>query len=103
MPPPSDSTPSTTGDPLDRRFRPAPRVVAREVDAETVLLDLASGRYFDLDDTGSWVWRRLAAGARLGEVVDELAAEYDAPRERLAADVVAFVAELERERLVVGD
>lgn len=102
MPPPLDPT-APTGDPLDRRLRPAPRVVAREVEAETVLLDLASGRYFDLDDTGSWLWRRLSEGARLGDVVEELAARFDAPREQLAADVVAFVAELEREKLVVDD
>lgn len=101
MPPPSVPTP--TDQPLDRRVRAAPRVVSREVEAETVLLDLDSGRYFDLDDTGTRLWRRLAPGARLGDVVDELAAEYDAPRERLAADLVAFVAELERQKLVVDD
>lgn len=101
MPPPAPAAP--TADPLDRRLRPAPRVVAREVETETVLLDLASGRYFDLDDTGSWLWRRLTEGTRLSDVVEELAARFDAPREQLAADVVAFVAELEREKLVVDD
>jgi len=102
MPTPPDPT-DPSADPLDRRLRAAPRVVAREIEAETVLLDLASGRYFDLDDTGTRLWRRLAEGARLGDVVNELASEFDAPRERLAADVVAFVAELEREQLVVDD
>lgn len=85
-----------------RRFRAADRVVSRAIGGDTLLLDLATGRYFDLDDSGSFVWSRLAAGARLDEIVDSLEDTFDAPRERLAADVEVFVAELERERLVVA-
>lgn len=84
-----------------RRFRAADRVVARAIGDETLLLDLETGRYFDLDDSGSFVWSRLAAGAPLEEIVDSLASTFDAPRARLAADLEGFVAELERERLVV--
>lgn len=86
-----------------RRFRAADRVVSRAIGGETLLLDLATGRYFDLDDSGSFVWDKLTAGAPLEAIVDSLEDAFDAPRERLAADVAAFVGELERERLVVAD
>jgi hypothetical protein len=88
--------------PLDlaSRFRQAPRVAARALGEETVLLDLDSGRYFDLDATGSRIWTLLAPGAALTSVLDALEAEYDAPRERLAADLVEIVATLERQGLV---
>ncbi len=54
---------------------------------ETVMMDLDSGHYYGLDDIGSEIWRHLEAPCRFGELVDRLAAEYDADRGIIAEDV----------------
>ena len=82
-------------------YRAARHVVAARQGDRTILLDARRGRYFGVDDVGATIWRRLAEGATLPQLVAELEAEYAAPRETLERDAAAFVARLERAHLVV--
>jgi hypothetical protein len=75
--------------------------MARQVGSETVILDLASGLYFGLDEVGTRVWELLGTGRSVAAVCDELHAEYDAPIERLRHDVDALVADLQGRGLLV--
>ena len=78
-------------------------VIFRELDGEAVLLDFASGRYFGLNAVATRVWTMLAAGSSVADAVSAVAAEFDAPREEVARDVDALVADLvSRGLLVVG-
>lgn len=80
----------------------SPDVVAREVSGEMVLLDLESGMYFGLDAVGAFVWAKLAERAHtFGDLVDGVAAEYDAPRDRIETDLHALFADLSEKGLVV--
>lgn len=83
------------------RFHPKPSLRMRELEGEAVLLDLATGRYFGLNASGCCVWSKLADSRSLDEIASELAEERELPRERLLADVIEIVAELEREGLVL--
>lgn len=83
------------------RFRVRERVLSRRLEGETVLLDLDTGHYFDLDETGGRVWDALLAERPAAALVRELAAEFDAPVERIADDVAGLLGELERAGLVV--
>jgi hypothetical protein len=81
-------------------LRAAAHVAAATRDGCTVLLDLRTERYLRLDEVGGAVWAQLEHGASVPEVVDRLAAEYDAPVDRIRADVEAFVTRLGEARLV---
>ncbi|MHB1168983.1 MAG: PqqD family protein [Longimicrobiales bacterium] len=76
------------------RLRARPTVVAAERDGRTVLLDLRTDRYYGLDETGSRFWALLSEGRTTDETAALLAAEYDAPAERLKADATAFALRL---------
>ncbi len=52
-----------------------------------VLMSVDQGRYFNLDAIGRDVWQRLDQPCSLAELVDRLAADYDAPPETIALDV----------------
>jgi hypothetical protein len=80
--------------------RPRPDVLFRDLGGEAVLLDLEAGTYFGLNEVGTAIWNRLAAGARLGEIHTKLVETYDAPAERLWEDLLALVRELARQGLV---
>jgi hypothetical protein len=86
---------------LDARVRPAADVLFRDLGGEAVLLDVASGSYFGLNEVGARVWQLVAAGGTLAGIVAALAAEYDVPGERLQADVLALVEDLAANRLVI--
>lgn len=82
------------GDPTAARVRASASVVAAERDGHTVLLDLRGERYFGLDESGTRFWAVLAPGSTIMEAAEQLAAEYEAPVEVIAADARAFVERL---------
>ena len=69
-------------------------VLTRELRGESVLLDLASERYFGLDEVGTGMWRALTAGSTIEAAIEALEAEYDVAPEQLRDDVAAFVRKL---------
>ena len=62
-------------------------LLSSPVHDEIVMMNIESGRYYGLDDIGSDIWRRLEAPRKFGELVDTLAADYDADRALIADDV----------------
>jgi hypothetical protein len=73
---------------------PSPDVLVQELDGEAVLLNLASERYFGLDDVGTRIWQHLLTHGRVDRVCREMLDEFDVDPDALGADVLRFVAEL---------
>ena len=61
--------------------------VYREIDGEGVVLDLASGVYFGLNEAGARIWALLAQGKSREDIVATLLEEYEVPPEQLGKDV----------------
>ena len=72
--------------------------ILRTVAGETVVLPTGGVTDFDmmitLNDTGKFLWERLAVGAEETELVSALLAEYDVTEELATQSVAAFVARL---------
>ena len=65
----------------------SPSVLAAEVEGEIVMMSIERGHYFGLDDIGSDIWKRLELPCSFSALIDGLAADYDADRATIAADV----------------
>lgn len=82
-------------------LRVAPHISWNNVEGELALFDSRSGAYHALNGSGAAIWRAVAAEMSEDEVVTALAATHDVPRETIAADVRAFIADaLARELLI---
>jgi hypothetical protein len=86
---------------LETRVRPAADVLFRQLGGEAVLLNLATGSYFGLNEVGARIWALLAGGATLAASLAILSAEYDASAEQLRIDLLALVEELVGNGLLV--
>jgi hypothetical protein len=87
----------------DRRLRVAAHVHAREFAGELVILDMAGGRYFSLDDVGTRVWRGIERGQTPRAIVDDIVREYAAEPERALLDVMALADDLVGKGLLEAD
>jgi pyrroloquinoline quinone biosynthesis protein D len=85
---------------MSDRFRLSPDVRWRALGEEAVLLDLAGGRYLELNATARRIWELIAEGLGRDEVVAALAAEFDVEPERLEAEVDEAIRDLARRGLV---
>lgn len=93
----SNQTDAVLGDRPQRQ----PGILAQEARGETVLLRLNDGGYYALDEVGATIWGLCDGGHRVAEIVALLAAEFDAPEQTVLADVLEFITDLRRERLLV--
>ena len=78
---------------------PASRATPDSADGR-VLMHLETGRMCAINAMGSRIWSELDEGHNFEEIVSLLAAEYDAPRARIEADVRAFLEQLASKRYV---
>ena len=79
---------------LDTKLSIPPQVMSRLVGDETVLLDLASGMYFGLDDVGKRIWESVAEGQSLGETAAIIATEYEVDEAQAQAELIEFATDL---------
>ena len=78
----------------------SPSVLTAEVGGEVVMMSIEQGRYFGLDDIGSDIWRRIEPPCSFAELIDRLAADYDADRATIAADVQTLLGRMVEQDVV---
>ncbi len=69
-------------------------VISRELDGETVVLNLETGVYFGLDGVGTDIWNALRKGGRVEDALTAVLAQYEVPEATLADDLLRFVNQL---------
>ena len=78
----------------------SPSVLVAEVDGEIVMMSIEKGRYFGLDDIGSDIWKRIEQPCSFAALVETLAADYDADRATITADVTALLTRMAEQDVV---
>jgi hypothetical protein len=86
---------------LGERLRRQDGVITQEAKGQTILLRLDDGGYYAIDEVGAAIWELCDGIRAVGEIVSILCAEFDAPEATIRADVLEFVEDLRRERLLV--
>jgi hypothetical protein len=82
-------------------------VVARQIEDEFLLVPIASGigdmedALYTLNETGRMIWQKLDLQKTVNNLVDELAEEYDAPRDTISTDVCGILTELVNLKMVL--
>jgi Coenzyme PQQ synthesis protein D (PqqD) len=85
------------------KLRCGDAVHSRLFDREVVILDLAGGQYYALEDVGARLWSGIEAGLTLEQIAHDVVTEYDVTEERALADLAALVDEFVARGLVVRD
>lgn len=83
-----------------RIARATPGTLFREVDGESVLLQIDTGEYFGLDAVGTRIWQLIVEKGDLGEVAAAVIDEFDVAAERARGDLDRLVDQLTAMRLV---
>jgi hypothetical protein len=68
--------------------------LAADLDGEVVVLDLDSGKYYDINAVGSRIWTLLERPIAVGALIDALVGEFEVKREACEMEVRAFLREL---------
>ena len=78
-------------------------LMTADMNGSAVMMDIMSGKYYNLGEVGGRIWEMLEEPMTLGNLVQKLTAEYDVSAERCRSDMLPFLNTLiERGLLVTG-
>lgn len=80
--------------PFSVRLSVPPHVLIRQIENESVLLNLQNERYFGLDEVGTRMWTRLIGADSIQAAYEELLGEYEVDNERLRRDLRELISQL---------
>ena len=75
-------------------FTVSSNVLFQELDGDIILLDMAHGVYFGLDEVGARMWTLLAESGDRATVLAQMGAAYDVDATTLCNDLDRLLAEL---------
>lgn len=78
-------------------------VIERDLQGESVLLDLNTGIYYSLNPAGGFIWRLLDGNRTVREIVDLVVAEFDVDPETAAEDAAALIEDFLEQKLAVAE
>ena len=76
-------------------------VAAKVIDGEAIIINLANGIYYSMDNTGALIWEMIENGYNLTEMVDAISSRCGVDPGQVAADVQRLTEQLLEESLLV--
>lgn len=79
------------------------RVIHEVIDDEAIMINLNSGNYYTLNDSGAFLWLAMQRAADVQALAAQAAAHFAVAAEEIEPQVLAFLQHLMREGLVVRE
>ena len=77
------------------------QVIAQKAASDLLLFNMNDGNYYSLNEIGCRVWELCDGNHSIAQLIETLAAEYDAPAETVATDVLELLEKLQNGKLIV--
>jgi hypothetical protein len=78
----------------------AENALSTTIDGETVILHRDAGKYYGLNEVGTFIWELLQEPRSLDELCQEVITAYDVERQRCRNDIEELLVELAETDLV---
>jgi hypothetical protein len=77
------------------------KIIAREIQGETVLLNKENGDYFSLNTIGTEIFNCISKGMEIDDIVSFLMESYTVEQDKLKQDVISLVSELKEKKIII--
>lgn len=85
---------------FDQRIAVTSDALVSIIAGESVILNCQTESYFGLDHTGTRMWTALTTSASIQAAYESLASEFDADKDLLRRDLLAFIEQLTDRKLI---
>jgi len=76
-------------------------ILENEIDGEKIMLNIDNGEYYGLDKIASRIWELLNEKIEIESLIQQLLEEYEIDYETCKNDVLEFLDELIKKKLIV--
>ncbi len=84
----------------ESRFNLSTEQISTKLEQDTVILNLATGKYYSLEGVASLIWQGLEAKQSLIEIQEKIVANYNVSPEKSLSDIQAFIEDLTHAGLI---
>ncbi len=74
--------------------------LSTDLDQETIILDLESGIYSQLNPVASTIWKLLEIPVSFETIVNEVVSTYDVTKDSCTDEIISFLADLAENQLI---
>ncbi len=85
----------------DSQVQRNPKLLANQMDGEIVMMSIANGEYYGLDEVGSRIWELMEKPVSIDNLVEQLMAEFDVDYDGCLRDTQEFLEDLLDKDLVL--
>ena len=78
------------------------KIIAREIQGETVLLNKESGDYFSLNAVGTDIYNCICRGMEIEDIMSFLLDKYDIGYDTLKQDVISLISGLKEKNIILS-
>lgn len=78
-------------------------IIAREIQGETVLLNMETGDYFSLNPVGNEIYKCISQGMDITGISEYIVATYDIDSKTAENDVISLVNDLKSNGIIESD
>lgn len=79
---------------FDTEISISSELISTRLEQDTVILNLATGKYYSLEGVGSLIWQGLEAKQDLGAIQENILSSYNVSSEQSLTDMQAFLSSL---------
>lgn len=77
-------------------------ITYRIIDNQAVILNLKTGNYYSLNETGTFIWELLNKGINRQDLIDRVIEEFGVDKKIAIRDVKFLLKDLISEKIVIG-
>jgi len=77
------------------------KIITREIQGETVLLNQENGDYFSLNGIGTEVYNCICEGMEIEEIINSLLTKYNTEYDTLKNDIVSLVNKMQKKNILI--
>jgi hypothetical protein len=79
------------------------KIITRQLQGETVLLNMENGDYFTLNQMGTEIFSCISEGMDTEGIIEHLLEIYDAEYDRVKNDVISLIDKMKEKNIIIGN
>lgn len=87
---------------MEKAYQRNMDIMAADMNGETVMMNIATGQYYNIGEVGGRIWELLEQPMTLGALVDALTAEYAVEKSQCEMDLMPFLDKMAKNGLVMN-
>ena len=85
---------------LDTKIQKNENWLTSDMDGETVMMDIDSGKYYALTEVGTSIWEKIDDPISMADICNQLGQEYEVSDEQCKQETFKFVEMIHRFKII---